>query len=101
MNIIRTLIWVIFAVALAVFWVVNERRVDLDLGAFILNARASSFVIAAFLGGFVPMWLYHRTMRWRLKRRIATLESQAATPPVTYSSTSLDKASSADTLSSV
>jgi hypothetical protein len=37
-----------------------------------------------FLAGFVPPWAAGRLRRWRLKRRIATLESSLVTQAGTY-----------------
>jgi len=80
MIFLKTLLTFLICVALFLFWWSNEQRIDLDLGFIVLNARVATYVIAAFLIGFVPLWLYYRTLRWRLKRRIASLESQAAIP---------------------
>jgi lipopolysaccharide assembly protein A len=40
-------------------------------------------VIAAFLLGFFPLYFVHRTVLWRMKRRIMSLEGnqRAYTPP--------------------
>jgi lipopolysaccharide assembly protein A len=43
-------------------------------------------VIAAFVLGFFPLYIFHRTTTWRMKRRILTLEGNQKTyappPPV-------------------
>ena len=80
MIFLKTLLTFLLLVALFLFWWTNETRIDLDLGFIILNARVATYIIAAFLIGFLPLWLYYRTMRWRLRRRIATLETQYSTP---------------------
>jgi hypothetical protein len=36
-------------------------------------------IAASFLLGFLPLWIWHRTVHYRLNRRIATLESGAKT----------------------
>ncbi len=81
MIFLKTLLTFLLFVALFLFWWSNEQRIDLDLGFIILNARVATYIIAAFLLGFIPLWLYYRTLRWRLKRRIASLEAQTAIPP--------------------
>ena len=43
----------------------------------VLETKIPALVIVAFLLGLVPMWLIHRGTKWRLKRRIAGLESAA------------------------
>ncbi len=81
MIFLKALLAFLVFVALFLFWWSNEQRIDLDLGFVILNARVATYIIAAFLIGFLPLWFYYRALRWRLKRRIATLESQVAVPP--------------------
>ena len=75
MQFLKTIFWVFVAVLLVVLWLTNEERVDLDLGVVIVTARISTYLITAFLLGFVPLYLVHRTMLWRLRRRISSLEN--------------------------
>lgn len=90
MQIIRTIFWVLLAVALVLFalnnWVPVEVRIWDNL---ILESKLAALVVAAFLLGLVPAWLLYRTTRWRLNRRIATLESTLAAqrpqPPIATS----------------
>jgi putative membrane protein len=56
-------------------------RASLDLGAAVVEARVSTFVVGAFLIGFLPTWLLLRGSKWRLLRRIKTLESAARPSP--------------------
>ncbi|ATW05098.1 LapA family protein [Sphingorhabdus sp. YGSMI21] len=77
MQFIKILFWVLLLVATFIFWWTNEARASLDLGAAIVEARVSTFVVGAFLLGFVPTWLLLRGSKWRLLRRIKTLENAA------------------------
>jgi hypothetical protein len=87
---VRTIFWVLLAVALVLFainnWVPVEVRIWDNL---LLESKLAALVIAAFLLGLVPTWLLYRTTRWRLNRRIATLEStlsaQRPLPPLATS----------------
>lgn len=79
MQFIKILFWVLLLVATFIFWWTNEARASLDLGAAVVEARVSTFVVGAFLLGFLPTWLLLRGSKWRLSRRIKTLED-AATP---------------------
>ncbi|WP_417594323.1 LapA family protein [Parasphingorhabdus sp.] len=81
MQFIKILFWVLLLVATFIFWWTNEARSSLDLGAAIVEARVSTFVVGAFLIGFLPTWLLLRGSKWRLSRRIKTLED-AARPAV-------------------
>ncbi|WP_339825811.1 LapA family protein [uncultured Parasphingorhabdus sp.] len=81
MQFIKILFWVLLLVATFIFWWTNEARSSLDLGAAVVEARVSTFVVGAFLIGFVPTWLLLRGSKWRLSRRIKTLED-AARPAV-------------------
>jgi hypothetical protein len=87
MQFIKILFWVLLLVATFIFWWTNEARASLDLGAAVVEARVSTFVVGAFLLGFLPTWLLLRGSKWRLSRRIKTLEDAArpasAPPPAT------------------
>ncbi|AMO71425.1 LapA family protein [Sphingorhabdus sp. M41] len=77
MQFIKILFWVLLLVATFIFWWTNEARASLDLGAAVVEARVSTFVVGAFLIGFVPTWLLLRGSKWRMLRRIKTLENAA------------------------
>lgn len=85
MQFIKILLWVLLLVGSFIFWWSNESRSSLDLGAAIVEARVSTFVLGAFLIGFLPTWLILRGSRWRLTRRIKTLEAAARPVPATTS----------------
>lgn len=81
MAIVRTIFWVLLAVALVLFAVYNwDRIVVLIWPTLVLETPLPALVISAFLLGLVPMWALHRTTRWRLRRRIAGLEAMLARP---------------------
>ncbi|WP_339689690.1 LapA family protein [uncultured Parasphingorhabdus sp.] len=96
MQFIKILFWVLLLVATFIFWWTNEARSSLDLGAAVVEARVSTFVVGAFLLGFVPTWLLLRGSKWRLSRRIKTLED-AARPAVTPTPSPTPPASRAPT----
>tara|TARA_R110001592_G_scaffold138057_1_gene356529 strand:- start:2818 stop:3174 length:357 start_codon:yes stop_codon:yes gene_type:complete len=96
MQFIKILFWVLLLVATFIFWWTNEARSSLDLGAAVVEARVSTFVVGAFLIGFVPTWLLLRGSKWRLSRRIKTLED-AARPAVTPTPSPTPPASRAPT----
>tara|TARA_R110000824_G_scaffold3156_8_gene14759 strand:+ start:430 stop:774 length:345 start_codon:yes stop_codon:yes gene_type:complete len=82
MQFIKILFWVLLLVATFIFWWTNEARSSLDLGAAVVEARVSTFVVGAFLLGFLPTWLLLRGSKWRLSRRIKTLEDAVRPAPV-------------------
>ncbi len=41
----------------------------------VLETKVPVLVIVAFLLGLVPMWLYHRSVKWSLDRRVRSLEA--------------------------
>ncbi|WP_109356765.1 LapA family protein [Sphingorhabdus sp. EL138] len=91
MQFIKTLFWVILAVILVVFAVNNWSPTSVLIWQDIrIDTKLPVLVIGAFLLGFVPMWILHRTSKWRLNRRIKTLE--AAARPVPVSSTAASNA---------
>lgn len=81
MQFIKILLWVLLLVGSFIFWWTNEARTTLDLGAAVVEARTSTFVLLAFLIGYLPTWLLLRGSKWRLMRRIKTLEAAARPAP--------------------
>lgn len=80
MSFLKTLFWVIFIVGFAVFAINNWQPVSMKLwNGLWLDSKLPAVIAASFLLGFVPLWIWHRTVRFRLSRRIATLESGAKT----------------------
>lgn len=80
MSFLKTLFWVIFLVGFTVFAVNNWQPVSMKLwNGLWLDSKLPAVIGASFLLGFLPLWIWHRTMRYRLTRRIATLESGAKT----------------------
>ncbi|MBD3728380.1 MAG: LapA family protein [Sphingomonadales bacterium] len=88
MQIFRTALWVILTAVLVAFVAMNWESVPmrfwpLDNGDYLLFEWPVGFIaIIFFLLGFLPTWLYHRGVKWRFSRRIATLENalRSATP---------------------
>lgn len=91
MNIIRTLVWVLITAILVAFIAMNWTKAPvnfwpLDNGYLHFDWPVGFIALVFFLLGLMPMWLLHRAARWRLARRINTLESSlanAATVPAT------------------
>ncbi len=80
MSFLKTLFWVIFLVGFTVFAINNWQPVSMKLwNGLWLDSKLPAVMGASFLLGFVPLWIWHRTVRYRLTRRIATLESGAKT----------------------
>lgn len=83
MQFIKTLFWVILAVILVVFAVNNWSPTSVLVWQDIrVDTKLPVLVIGAFLLGFLPTWILHRTMKWRMTRRIKTLEAAARPTPV-------------------
>jgi lipopolysaccharide assembly protein A len=86
MSFLKTLFWVIFLVGFTIFAVNNWQPVSVKLwGGMWLDTKLPALIGLAFLLGFVPLYMWHRTHKWRMKRRIATLETSAkplSPPPV-------------------
>jgi lipopolysaccharide assembly protein A len=75
MRFLKTLIWVTIIIGLIVFAINNWVPVSVSLwGGLRLDSKLPALVIAAFLLGFLPLYCVHRTILWRMKRRIMSLE---------------------------
>lgn len=80
MSFLKTLFWVIFLVGFSVFAANNWQPVSMKLwNGLWLDSTLPTVIGASFLLGFLPLWVWHRAMRYRMGRRIATLESGART----------------------
>ena len=84
MQIVRTVLWVLLIVALVVFSMFNWNPVEVTIwDNLILETKVPALVIVSFLLGMIPTWLVHRGTKWRLSRRIKTLENAVKAAAVT------------------
>lgn len=80
MQFLKTLLWVTLIVGLTVFAINNWVPVSVSLwGGLRLDTKLPALVIAAFILGFIPLYIFHRTIAWRMKRRIMSLEGNQRT----------------------
>jgi uncharacterized integral membrane protein len=83
MNIIRTLVWVAITALLVAFVAMNWDKAPVNFwpidNGYLHFDWPVGFIALVFFGlGLLPMWLLHRALRWRLARKINTLESSIA-----------------------
>ena len=85
MQIVKTVIWVLLLVALLLFSMANwDPTVTVRIwDGIVVDTKIPAIVIVSFLIGFVPMWLFYRGSKWRLTRKVASLENAARTAAVT------------------
>ncbi len=82
MQFLRTLLWVVIAVFIAIIASENWRDVTLDLwGNLQADVKIPVLMLFAFLLGLLPTWLIMRGKLWRLERRIAQEEQAKQVPP--------------------
>lgn len=91
MQIIRTTVWVVLVIALAIFAFNNWNVVQVKIWEnLVLETKLPVLVIISFLLGLLPMWLLHKGTRWRLNRQISSLQDAAnAAAAPSLSTTSL------------
>ena len=76
MQVVRTIFWVLLFVGLLAFSFFNWKPVEVTIwDNLILETKVPALVIVSFLLGMIPTWLMHRGIKWRLTRRIKTLEN--------------------------
>lgn len=81
MQIVRTVAWIVITAILVAFIAMNWTKVPvnfwpLDDGNYIhFEWPVGVVALLFFLLGMVPAWLYLRAVRWRMGRRIASLEN--------------------------
>ena len=84
MNFLRTLLWVVVAVSLAIFANRNWGDVTLTLwGDIQADVKLPVLLLVTFLVGFLPPWFLMRSRVWNLRRKLALAErpSPPAAPP--------------------
>ena len=82
MQFLKTLLWVMIAVLVAIIASNNWRDVTIDLWSNLqADIKLPVLLAAIFLAGFVPTWLVMRGKLWRLKRRIALEVPPVPAPP--------------------
>lgn len=84
MQFLKTLFWVLIAVAIALFSFRNWFDVTVNLwGDIQADIKLPVLLLLAFLIGFAPTWSVMRTRLWSHKRRIDAMErSRLASLPV-------------------
>jgi putative membrane protein len=84
MQIVRTILWVLLFVVILTFTFGNwDKAAEVRIWfGFVWNTKIPAVVIVSFLLGIVPTWLLHLGTKWRLTRRIKTLEAAARIPQV-------------------
>lgn len=85
MHFLRTIFWVLVAVAVALFAKANWSPVTIKLwGDIIADVKLPVLLLIAFLLGWLPTWLVMRAKLWNLQRRVDAFErNQAAALTVT------------------
>lgn len=87
MQIVRTIVWVLILFGMLTFSFFNWDTVEVNLWEnLVLETKVPVLVIVAFLLGLVPMWLYHRSVKWSLGRRIRSLEASIKSTALSHRS---------------
>ena len=76
MQFLKGLIWFLVAVLVVAFVFGNwEEPAKVHLwNDLVADVKLPILVLVCFLAGFVPMLVYHHTVRWRLKQRLTAAE---------------------------
>lgn len=83
MHFLRTLFWVIIAVALLIFAWQNNKAVTVQLwGGLQADVKLWLLVVAPFLLGFLPTWIFHRISVWQARRQADAAAQRAAEMPL-------------------
>jgi uncharacterized integral membrane protein len=75
MQFLKTLLWVLVAVVVALFASRNWSPVTLALwGDIQADIKLPALLLLVFLAGFLPTWLTMRAKMWTLTRRLEAME---------------------------
>jgi len=79
MQFLKTLLWFLVAVVVALFIHGNWTTVRLNLWAdLVADVNLPLLLIATFLAGLMPMLLWHHAVRWRMRQRLNSVERAMA-----------------------
>ena len=79
MQFLKTAFWVVLAVLIALFSYSNWTPVTVRLfGDYVVDTALPIVVVVSFLLGVVPMWLLHKATRWRMGRKLDSVERALA-----------------------
>lgn len=79
MQFLKTLFWVLLAVAIALFASRNWTNVTLSLwGDIQADIKVPILLVIILLLGFLPTWLIMRARIWTLRRRLEAIDRQRA-----------------------
>jgi hypothetical protein len=82
MGFLRTLFWVAVTVVVVVFSIRNWIPVTINLfGDLQADVKLPVLLMIAFLIGFGPLYIWHKALRWRDRRRLTIERTIAVTPP--------------------
>lgn len=71
MKFIKILFWTLLVIFLVIFSVNNWQPVTLSIGLESeLITKLPVIVIGSLIIGFVPLYIWHNIVKWRLKRKI-------------------------------
>jgi uncharacterized integral membrane protein len=96
MAFLRTLFWIALTVIIVVFSVRNWVPVPVNLfGDTVVETKLPMLLLIGFLIGFVPLYAWHRAVKWRHDRKLSAIErgplspySATPTPPAPPATTS-------------
>ena len=75
MQFLKTIFWVLLAVAAVIFAFGNWTPVTLNLwGDVQLDSKLPVLLFVAFLIGLLPTFILHRATRWRMRRKLESTE---------------------------
>lgn len=83
MAFLRTLFWIAITVIVVVFSVRNWVPVPVNLfGDTVVETKLPMLLLIGFLIGFVPLYAWHRAVKWRHNRKMSQIE-RTTSPVVT------------------
>jgi lipopolysaccharide assembly protein A len=86
MQLIRTIVWILITAVLVAFVAMNWNKVPVLIWpgepGLQIEWPVGLIAFVSYLLGFLPMWLLSKAGKWRLNRRISSLENsvRAAAP---------------------
>lgn len=76
MSILRTILMVLLLIGFMIFAIYNWEPVEIRLWQnLVMETKVPMLALLAFMAGFLPMWAYHLSTKWAMRRRMRSLET--------------------------
>ncbi len=83
MKFLQILFWVILLILIIIFSANNWTPITISIwGGLLVDTKLPVLVVGSLLIGFLPLYFWHRIIKWRLNRKVNNAQNTARHPPL-------------------